>query len=391
MYNVHSLRFRTLHRRADLLHRSLPFVPSLAALNPDGCFDLVADPTKLQRAVTIGMLVLRPGCKRFDPALLRVPGEAAAAIHGDYDWVFDVQGFSGPGRVISNSSPFDAYRVALHYGVSDAVLVGSGTACAEGISSATSPGYLWQPHFVCAWSHLHSADRNMLMKINEQRKEWQKIGLLSSRKYPAQLVFSASGRPRYGPDFLQCRIFHDRDPDGCNIEAYILTSELGAEEVRSRAELFGLGERINDMLIVVPPRLGCTGDPRNDIDISSIPEILFKQFDIRLLNHDGGRRLMEEFVKVGAIDQIHLTLGMKHSVQDLITIHHADTDSTDSTDSTEGAEKTIGMSDFRFLFDNRGKRDFQHAIPRCLEVVSVLSDEAQDVAYAILKPRILSE
>jgi riboflavin biosynthesis pyrimidine reductase len=350
-------------------------VSSLQSLNPDACFDLIADPSTLGRAFMIGMFVLRPGSKRFDLDLLRVPDDAAAAIHDDYDWVYGVQGFSGPARVISNSSPFDAYRVALHYGVVDAVLVGSGTACAEGISSATSAGYLWQPQFVCAWSHLQSADKDMLKKINEQRKEWQNIGLLSPRKHPAQLVFTASGRPRNGPDFLQCRVFHDRDQDGRRIEAYILTSALGADEIRSRAKLFGIAGRINDKLVIVPPR---PGHPSDDIDIALIPEILFKKLDIRLVNHDGGRRLMEEFIKAGAIDQLHLTLGMRYSVEELIArVHDNDRD---------GVEKTV--SDFQYLFHN-GKRDFPHSVPRCLEVVSVLSDEAQDVAYAILKPSSL--
>ena len=78
-------------------------------------------------------------------------------------------------------------------------------------------GYLWQPYEVCSWPQLSNIDPDLTQKISDQRKLLQSHGYISSRKYPAQIFVSYSGKSypsreflnRQTYDFLQGKIsFH---------------------------------------------------------------------------------------------------------------------------------------------------------------------------------------
>jgi len=169
------------------------------------------NPVAQRRAAIMGMFVIRPGIDHYQSPLPRVEdGEAVTPLDTDtkkeaiavqsmnsngmyeeYDWIFSVNGIEG-GGLISGFNSLDAYRLALHYGISDAVIFGTHHVAHEGISDDAlgTEGYLWLPDTVCAWDNLQAADSNLTAKIYEQRQQYQQLGLLSTRKYPAQIAFT---------------------------------------------------------------------------------------------------------------------------------------------------------------------------------------------------------
>lgn len=122
------------------------------------------------------------------------------------------------------------------------------------------------------------------------------MGYLSSRKYPAQIAFSWSGEHFEGSrDFLEGEIFHAFLPDGQRMEVYIVTSSLGAARIRQRAAKYGLGDRIEQMLIVLPastatPQAGSEGALTTDMDLSDLPKLLHDRLGMKIINHDGGHK-----------------------------------------------------------------------------------------------------
>jgi hypothetical protein len=65
-------------------------------------------------------------------------------------------------------------------------MIGSGTLVSE-------PNYVWQPSGPLSWPHVVKEDSEILEKVAKTRREWQSQGMLSSRVYPANIVFSESG------------------------------------------------------------------------------------------------------------------------------------------------------------------------------------------------------
>jgi hypothetical protein len=199
------------------------------------------------------------------------------------DWCYNCKEFEG-GWFIADRNSLDAYRLALQYALCDAVIIGSNSLSVEGVRTADSPGYIWQSYALCEWEQLKSCDPDLEKKFAAQRVLWQRMGYLSDRRHPAQIVFTWSGDcHKDSHDFLQARIFHEHHPNGERIEVYIATSSRGAARIRSRAALFGLAERIEAMLLVLGPA------DSEEVDIASLPRELHDRLNMKILNHDGGR------------------------------------------------------------------------------------------------------
>lgn len=119
------------------------------------------------------------------------------------------------------------------------------------------------------------------------------MGYLSSRKYPAQIAFSWSGERFEGSrDFLEGEIFHAFLPDGQRMEVYIVTSSLGAVRIRQRAAKYGLADRIEQMLIVLPapPAAQAEAELTTDMDLTDLPKLLYDRLGMKIVNHDGGHK-----------------------------------------------------------------------------------------------------
>ncbi len=303
------LKHRTIYEDKSKIAVKLPLIPELQAIHLEGHFSLLEDPIAFGRALILGMTVLRPRTQAWTTPVLC--DSQPASFYDVKHWIYTVQGLAG-GWLIANGNLMDAYRLALQYGLSDAVIVGSNTVLAEGLDLPGHPGYIWQPYNPASWLHLQQAEPNLLTHILQQRQAVQHWGYLSKRTYPAQIVVTQSGKVT-SPDLLEAAIFHQCCPDGRPIEAYILTSQVGASRLKERAANYGLADRIDQIVIESSP-----SDAPEQIDLKSLPRLLYHQYNIRIVNHDGGPTCLSAFCQAGVLPQINLTLGRQKSLKTVI-------------------------------------------------------------------------
>ena len=158
-------------------------------------------------------------------------------------------------------------------------------------------------------------------------------------------------------------------PTGEPIEAYILTSTNGARRLRERAMLIPhLKSRINDILIELSD-----GDP-DAVALEKLPKLLYDKYKMRIVQHDGGQRLLRLFCQAGVLPQINLTLCRKQSLYDIIASHKAL-----SAETIESALKH---------FNERNKMFFTNVVlPSTLIPVSLITDRDEDVAVVTFDAR----
>ncbi|MBI5504129.1 MAG: hypothetical protein HY899_04985 [Deltaproteobacteria bacterium] len=356
---------RTLYEDPGLIAARLPLGEELGALHPGGCFPLLEDPSRSARACIIGMFVLRPAHAPWTEPLLDATG-LPESIYRASGWCFNVKGTHG-GALIAAGNPLDAYRLALQYGATDAVIVASDTVAKEGVAHGSTRGYLWQPYGPPAWPQLAGADPDLLGKILRQRAKWQRLGLLSQRRYPAQIVVSQSGRRKDGmPDLLDAAIFSHKHPDGSPIEVYLLSSQAGAQRLRDRARARGTTLRIDHEILALSPR----GEPEV-LDVAAVPEMLRAHLDIRIADHDGGAIVMSKFAEAGALAQLNLTLMRGRSVREVLA----------STDRLEAARREALLESF----DDRAQLFFSgdHRLPRTLRPAYVIGNDGEGVVVTL--------
>lgn len=105
-----------------------------------GEYPIVFDPQEENRTLIIGMFVLRPAYSAWTaPILSDDTNFLSKELYCVEDWAYGYNGIDG-GSLVADSCPFDTFRVALQYGLSDAVIVGTKTVCAEGIDTITRKG-----------------------------------------------------------------------------------------------------------------------------------------------------------------------------------------------------------------------------------------------------------
>jgi len=302
-----------------------------------------------------------------------------------------IEHFNG-GGLVANGSSLDAYRLGMQYGLSDAIIMSSNNVSADGVDNKHRKGYLCLAYGPCQWPHVAAIDEHLEEKFLRQRGLWHQLGYLSSRKYPAQIVISYSGL-KYGdsPDFLAGRIFHDCHPNGESIECYIVTSELGAQRILERSHAFNLQDRIERMLIVLPPPCdSSTARPNTELDLTLLPSILYEKYDMKIVDHDGGQKVFNAFSKAGIMSQLNLSLGRQQTLQQIITSKAATTPALRDYLTAHENQEESGVEDkFQYFFgnENKDKRDktqYYRGIPKDLSLVSFIEDTGNDqVAIAV--------
>ncbi|MGA1372781.1 MAG: hypothetical protein ACO3Z6_14365 [Pseudomonadales bacterium] len=267
---------------------------------------LAEDPRQTRRALLMGMVVLRPMVTGWEAPVLSDQGQLQLPR------VALCSNFAGQdgGAFLAQGSRLDAWRLALQYGTADAVLVGSRTVAQEGLGTLNRSGYRWQPYEPLAWPQLRESGAALLEMIAATRQRWQALGVLSSRRWPAQIVVSESGHPG-AIDWLQAEIFYASHPDGSAIETCVLTSTVGATRVRKRLREQGLEHRVRVLEASLPTQ------PER-LDLGRVPELLYRTLDIRIVNHDGGRTLHRACIRAGVLAQLQMTLMRGASVRDLV-------------------------------------------------------------------------
>lgn len=354
------LAHRTVYEDASRIATSLSLGEELGALAGGGGFPLIEDPRASGRTAIVGMFVLRPARRAWTQPLLD-DGRPTSMFDVE-DWCFNVRGLDG-GWLIAGGNPLDAYRLALQYGLADAVIVGSNTVAKEGVDHDGKPGYLWQPYEPAKWPQLRSLDPDIESKIHTLRRHWQSLGVLSLRRYPAQIVVSQSGEHRPpARDLFEARIFSAKHPDGSPVEVHVLTSETGAERMRERAARYGLERRIDSILLPLSP----VGRPA-ELDIARVPDLLMSKLDVRIANHDGGATVLSKFSEAGVLAQINLTLMRGRSVFDALG----------ASEQLDVAARDAALADF----DSRRQLFFSgnHRLPAALVPASVITDGGDGV------------
>lgn len=357
-----TLKHDEIYKDASRAAVELPLGDALGSLGAGATFPLMEDPRETDRSLLIGMFVLRPAATAWSSSL---SDDVPSSLRTGEQWCFNVKGYDG-GWLIAAGNPLDAYRLALQYGLSDAVIVGSNTVVTEGLDHDDHPGYLWQPYGPAAWPQLAALDSKIGDKIADQRAVWQEMGVLSPRRYPAQIVVTQSGKLRDGArDIFEASIFHAKHPDGTPVESYILTSEAGAERLRERAGNHELQDTIGNILIVTSPE----GDPET-LAIDTVPAILRQKLDIRIANHDGGRTVLSEFSNAGVLTQMNLTLMRGTPVKEIL----AGSDRVPESERDELLENFESRRQLFFSGDNR--------LPEGLIPISVLHDGGDGVVVS---------
>lgn len=359
--NAPSLLHRTLYEDAAGIAVRLPLGEELGALHPGGCFPLLEDPAVTGRACILGMFVVRPALSAWTEPVLAGDG-FPESMYEAQRWCFNVRGTHGSG-LIAAGDRLDAYRLALQYGVVDAVLIGSDTVAKEGVGDASAPAYLWQPYVPVRWPRLAAAGPDLLGKIMRLRAQWQRLGVLSPRRYPAQVVVSQSGRSKQGqPDIFDAAIFSQRHPDGSAIEVYVLSSEAGADRLCRRARDRGMELRIGrEILALSPP-----GRPEV-LDVAAVPRLLRARLEVRLAEHDGGAMVLGKFAEGGALGQLNLTLMRARSVRDVLA-------ASDGLQVGARDEMLASLGDnAQMLFSG------DHRLPRSLRPVYVIGGDGEGI------------
>jgi len=356
---------RTLYEDPARVAVRLPLGEELGILHPGGCFPLLEDSARSGRAAIIGMLVLRPAEVAWTDPVLGAD-DFPGSMYEARRWCFNVRGTHG-GALIAAGNPLDAYRLALQYGVVDAVIVGSGTVAEEGVTRGSKSSYLWQPYGPPRWPQLSGSDPDLLAKILRLRAQWQRLGVLSPRPYPAQLVVSQSGRRNNAAaDIMDAGIFSQRHPDGSAIEVRLLSSEAGAERLRERARKRAMKLRIGDEILASSP----PGQPEV-LDVASLPRLLRKRLDVRIADHDGGATVLSKFVAAGAMAQLNFTLMRGRSVREVLA-------ATDRVDARRRAVLLASLDDrVEALFPGEGR------LPRALRPVYLIGNDGEAVVVTL--------
>jgi riboflavin biosynthesis pyrimidine reductase len=170
------------------------------------------------------------------------------------------------GRQISGANEGDRFVMGLLRASADAVIIGSGSFRAAG-----SMG-LWTPEFV------YPSAKNLYRQYRGK--------VLKKPKYPLVVVVSRAGNLD-----LQSATFHAPD-----VTVLIITTEQGKRRlVKSGAG--GLAE-------VRVTRVSARGW----IEPSAILQLLWREFSVRILLHEGGPTLLGNFLAGGLVDELFLTI-----------------------------------------------------------------------------------
>lgn len=241
---------------------------------------------------------------------------------------------------------------------------------------------------------MRTACPDAVQLIAEQRLELQRQGIISGRAYPAHVVVSYSGECQGDSDFLTARIFSAVHPNGQPFECYIITSVTGRERILERVHSTfpDLQKSIDSMLIALPT------DPSGSaaFDIGLLPKLLFERLDLRIVNHDGGQKVLRDFCRAGVVAQVNLTLCRRQPLIDIIhkyeKPHEADPDahevdgSQGQSDSFEDRTQLFFCSSERRA-TNAKSGNLSGAIPHSWKGVYCIEDGEESVAVATFDTR----
>jgi riboflavin biosynthesis pyrimidine reductase len=171
------------------------------------------------------------------------------------------------GSTISGSDPADRFIMGLLRAAADAVMVGART-----VHDVSSTG-LWIPEYTYPDAkHLYSEYR---------------VNVLHKPEYPLVVIVSGSGRLE-----LERAVF--RTP---GVHTLVITTSAGRDEL-TRAGAARLGS----------VQIHAVDASDGSIAPRAILRLLFFQFRVRMLLHEGGPTLFGQFLAAEAVDELFMTM-----------------------------------------------------------------------------------
>ena len=179
---------------------------------------------------------------------------------------YKIEGHAG-GSTISGSDPADRFIMGLLRASADAVVVGARTV------HDVSPKGLWIPEYTYPDAkHLYTEYR---------------VNVLHKPEYPLVVIVSGSGRLELGRAIF-------RTP---GVRTVVITTSAGRDELE-RAGATKLGS----------VQIHAVEASRGSIAPLLILRLLYLQFGVRMLLHEGGPTLFGQFLRAEAVDELFMTL-----------------------------------------------------------------------------------
>ena len=371
------LRLATTHAQPmsnpKMVSMSIPVVKSLQKYFGDSI--PIAIPTSkngksMRRSCCTGVTVVAPPLHSLNPQ--ETNNFNQNIFNPNMNFSYNIKS-KNKAKYISNSSPYDGLIYCFHSCIYDAIMVGSQTIVNE--KNAILQYYYAPTH----WPQLQSFNNlsNILKDQRELVKNYYKSTINSNnnddnynykfRKYPANIIVtSGMNESNIEKIFLTTKIFthenpfcdsnynnHDHnndDEEELYHELYIATSTDGAanikkylmnllmntninidsrteniddrnqriESLKKRFETTGNGsieKGIDKMLIVGSNCNDSNSNVKNKIDFNYLCEKFYNEYDIRCIDVEGGKSLMDEMMNQGCLDQLNLTFMHESMVQ----------------------------------------------------------------------------
>ena len=191
---------------------------------------------------------------------------------------YEIQGQAG-GSAVSGSDPADGFIMGLLRASADAIIVGARTV------HDTSPEALWIPEYTYP-------DAKLLFRD-------YRVSGLHKPEYPLLVVVSGSGRLE-----LQRAIF--RTP---GVRTVVITTSAGRDALESAGST-----KLPSIQIHALDSENGTMAPM------AMLRLLYEQFGVRRLLHEGGPTLFGQFLGAEAIDELFLTLSPQIAGRNVDTI-----------------------------------------------------------------------
>jgi riboflavin biosynthesis pyrimidine reductase len=194
---------------------------------------------------------------------------------------YKIKGRSG-GSTISGSDPADRFIMGLLRASADAIMVGAGSV------HDVSPNDLWIPEYT------YPAARRLYTEY--------RVNVMHKAEYPLVVVVSGSGRLELGRAIF-------RTP---GVRTIVITTSAGQDELK-RAGAAKLGS----------VQIHALNASRGFIAPLVMLRLLYLQFGVRRLLHEGGPRLFGQFLAAETVDELFLTLSPQIAGRSANTIRPA--------------------------------------------------------------------
>lgn len=152
-----------------------------------------------------------------------------------------------------------------------------------------------------------------------------------------------------------------------------------------------LSNRIDSLLIELSPE----GQP-DEIDLTRLPYYLYEKLDMRIVNHDGGKRVLQRFCQANVLSQMNITLARQRSVWDVITTSKKLPQLTpDAVTTAKGKFESNAEIFFNNsfptseVFSESGNPS--GALPKTFIPISVISDRKDEVAVVAFDCRTATD